>query len=196
VLVGGRGSNLEALIRAGVDVVQVVSHRPGVRALAVAAAAGIPAAVVDPARAASRAEWDRALCRQVEEIPCDGVIMAGFLRQVGPPLLERYGERIVNVHPSLLPAFPGLHAVRQALAYGVKITGVTVHFVEAALDQGPIIAQEAVAVVPDDTEDTLTARVQQVEHRLLPAVVRDLDQGRIRRNGRRVWREESECAPW
>jgi phosphoribosylglycinamide formyltransferase-1 len=189
VLVGGRGSNLEALIRSGIDIVQVVSHRAGVGALAIAERAGIPGVALEPVHWPDRDRYDEAIAAQLEASGADGVVMAGFLRKIGPLLVDRYRDRIINIHPSLLPAFPGLHAIRQALRYGVKVTGATVHFVDEEIDHGPIIAQEAVAIYAGDTEESLTARVQAAEHRLLPEAVRALDLGRLRIDGRQVWGE-------
>ena len=180
VMVGGTGSNLHALIESGVQVAHVVSHRHGVGALEIAERAGVPATVVDPAAFSDRAAFDRAVLDALNKAPVDGVVMAGFLRKVGPDVVRRYAGRLINLHPSLLPAFPGLRAVRQALVYGVKITGVTVHYVTDELDAGPIIAQEPVRVEERDTEDSLSARIHAVEHRLLPAVVRQLERDGFR----------------
>jgi phosphoribosylglycinamide formyltransferase-1 len=175
VMVGGTGSNLKALLDAGVEVVHVVSHRAGVGALDIARDAGVPATVVEPGDYEDREAFDAAVLAALDRIPVDGVVMAGFLRKIGPTVVRRYAGRMINLHPSLLPAFPGLHAARQALRHGVKVTGVTVHYVTEDLDAGPIIAQEAVPVEADDGEDTLMARLHAVEHRLLPAVVRRLE---------------------
>lgn len=179
VLVGGRGSNLAALLRAGIDVGLVVSHRAGVGALEVARAGAVPATVLEPKAFVDRAAYDRALLRVLEASGVDGVVLAGFLRILGPEVVDAYAGRLLNVHPSLLPAFPGLHAPRQALAAGVRVTGTTVHFVDRGMDTGPIIAQVPVPVWPEDTEATLTARIQAVEHRLLPRVVRLVEAGEV-----------------
>lgn len=179
VLVGGRGSNLAALLAAGIDVRLVVSHRAGVGALDVARSAAVPARVLEPAGFADRAAYDRTLAEILASAGVDGVVLAGFLRILGPTVVDAYPGRLLNVHPSLLPAFPGLHAPRQALAAGVRVTGATVHFVDHGMDTGPIIAQAPVPVWPDDTEATLTARIQSVEHRLLPLVVRLVERGEV-----------------
>ncbi|MDA8200431.1 MAG: phosphoribosylglycinamide formyltransferase [Thermaerobacter sp.] len=190
VLVGGRGSNLAALLDAGLDVGLVVSHRAEVGALDIAARAGVPARVLLPRAGRGPLAYDRELASWLGEAHIDAVVAAGYLRILRAPVIDRYPGRILNVHPSLLPAFAGLHAIEQTLAHGVKVTGVTVHLVDAGLDSGPIVAQQAVAVAPDDTPATLSARLQVVEHRLLPAAAWALDQGRLRVNGRHViWTE-------
>lgn len=192
VLVGGRGSNLAALLDAGLDVGLVVSHRAEVGALDIAARAGVPARVLLPRAGRGPLAYDRELASWLGEAHIDAVVAAGYLRILRAPVIDRYPGRILNVHPSLLPAFAGLHAIEQTLAHGVKVTGVTVHLVDAGLDSGPIVAQQAVAVAPDDTPATLSARLQVVEHRLLPAAAWALDQGRLRVNGRHVIWTESE----
>jgi phosphoribosylglycinamide formyltransferase-1 len=191
VLVSGHGSNLEALLEraapaAGFRVVLVASDRPGVRALEVAAAAGVPAEVVAFTAYADRADFDRALLTRVRAARPDVVCLAGFMRILGPDFVHAFPDRIVNTHPSLLPAFRGAHAVRDALAYGVRVTGCTVHLVDEQVDHGPILLQEPVQVLHGDDEDSLHARIKAVEHRLLPEAVRLLAQGRVVLAGRRA----------
>jgi formyltetrahydrofolate-dependent phosphoribosylglycinamide formyltransferase len=192
VLASGSGSNLQALIDDAAEpghparIVLVLTDRPGVRALERAAAAGIPGVVVDWSEHAERASFTTAVCDAVEASGAEAMVLAGFMRILGPEALRRFPDRILNVHPALLPAFPGAHAVSAALEHGVKVTGVTVHVVDEQVDHGPIVAQEAVPVLPDDTEDTLHARLQQVEHRLYPQVVRMLAEGRLEIDGRTV----------
>jgi phosphoribosylglycinamide formyltransferase-1 len=195
VLVSGGGTNLQSLLDAEAAgalrpaaVVGVVSNRPGVRALERAAAAGVAARVVDHREHPDRPAFDAALRREVEALGAEIVVLAGFMRVLTPAFLAGLEDRVVNVHPSLLPAFPGVRAQAQALHHGVKISGCTVHFVDAGLDTGAIIAQAAVPVLDDDTEETLQARILAEEHRLLPAAVADLAAGRLRREGRRVYR--------
>lgn len=192
VLVSGSGSNLGALLHACADpthparVAVVISNRPGVGALDKARAAGVPARV-EPHRAhADRAAYDAHLARCLQEHGVQWVCLAGFMRLVGPTLLDAFGGRVLNVHPALLPAFPGLHAQSQALQYGARITGATVHLVDAGMDTGPIVAQEAVPVRFDDDLPTLTARILAAEHRLYPEVLRAAVEGRIRVQGRSV----------
>lgn len=185
VLASGSGTNLQALLDAselGGDIVGVLSDRPDARALERAAACGVPAVAVplDDDRVA----WEAMLTDRVAALRPDLVVLAGFMRVLSGAFVRRWP--VVNIHPSLLPAFPGAHAVEDALAWGVKVAGVTVHFVDELVDHGPIIAQEAVAVQPADTVDTLHARLQQIEHRLLPAVVRDWCAGRLTSDGRHV----------
>ncbi|MGC8488658.1 MAG: phosphoribosylglycinamide formyltransferase [Clostridia bacterium] len=190
-LVGGTGSNLRALIAAGCPIALVVSHRPGVGALDIADAAGIPHIVLDPRQHSGREAYDAALLDVLREADIEALVLAGFLRILTAPVVRAYAGRAVNVHPSLLPAFQGLHAVRQALDYGVRVTGVTVHIVDEGLDSGPIIFQEALTVHPDDDEETLSERIHAIEHRLLPAAVRLLDQQHLSVIGRQVYiREE------
>jgi len=187
VLVSGAGSNLAALLDAHADpaygarVVGVVSDRPGAAALERARAAGVPTAVVALRDFPDRASWDRALTEAVGVFAPDTVVLAGFMKLVGAAFLDRFGGRTVNTHPALLPSFPGAHGVRDALAYGVKVSGCSVIVVDAGVDAGPIVAQEAVPVADDDDEETLHERIKVVERRLLVDVV-----GRIARDGLRV----------
>lgn len=191
VLVSGRGSNLQALIdaaaasRLGGRVVVVISNVAGAGGLERASGAGIPAVVQDH-RGRAREDHDRALLAHLREHGADLVCLAGYMRLLSPVLLRAYPGRVLNVHPSLLPAFPGLDAQRQAWAYGVKVSGATVHLVDEGLDTGPIVLQEAVAVADDDTPQTLAARILQAEHRIYPEAVRRLLSGRLRKEGRRL----------
>jgi phosphoribosylglycinamide formyltransferase-1 len=150
--------------------VLVLADRP-CNAIAFAADEGIQTLLVDPSLFDERALWDMAVARSLEASEVDLVVMAGFLRWLGTPVLDKYPGRILNVHPSLLPLFPGLHSIRDALDAGVRVTGVTVHEVDETRDGGPIIAQEAVQLLPGDDEDALLARVHAVEHRVLPRAV-------------------------
>ncbi|HUJ61873.1 MAG TPA: phosphoribosylglycinamide formyltransferase [Kofleriaceae bacterium] len=193
VLVSGAGTNLQALLDAEArgelapgEIAIVVSNRPGVPALARAAAAGKPAAVVDHRRYPDRASFEDELYEVLAARGVTGIVLAGFMRVLTARFVERFPQRIVNTHPSLLPAFPGVDAPAQAIAAGVKVSGVTVHFVDASLDAGPIIAQVAVPVLPDDDAAALHARIQREEHRLLPQVVQRLAAGRLVCEGRHV----------
>jgi phosphoribosylglycinamide formyltransferase-1 len=184
VLVSGSGSNLQALLDASADpaygarVVAVGADRDGIAGLDRAAAAGVPT-FVDVVRAyPTREDWDAALTTHVAEHKPDLVISAGFLKLVGAEFLAAFGDRYINTHNSLLPAFPGMHGPRDALAYGVRVAGATLFFVDAGVDTGPIIAQVAVPVHPDDTEDTLTERIKEAERRQLVESV-----GRLVREG-------------
>jgi phosphoribosylglycinamide formyltransferase 1 len=169
VLVSGSGTNLQALLDAELPVAAVASSRPGVKALERAAAAGVPAEAFELDAYPDRAARDLAMAGWLEEHGAELVVCAGYMHLLTPAFLERFP--CVNVHPSLLPDFPGAHAVEEALAAGVQETGVTVHFVDEGVDTGPVIAQERVAVEPGDTPDSLHRRLQAVEHRLLPEVV-------------------------
>lgn len=197
VLVSGRGSNLQAIldhIAAGqltaVEVAVVISNRAGAPALERAAMAGVPTLCLLQRDHADRAAHHAALARELHARGVDLVVTAGFNRVLDPGFLASFPDRIVNVHPSLLPAFAGtLHAPAEALAHGVKVSGCTVHLVDDTVDGGPIIAQTAVPVLDDDTEASLAARILAAEHRLLPAVLQWFGEGRIRREGRRVWLE-------
>ncbi|MDP8911007.1 MAG: phosphoribosylglycinamide formyltransferase [Actinomycetota bacterium] len=172
VLVSGSGTNLQALIDAGLPVAAVASNKSGVRALARAESAGIATRVFPLEDYAGREERDRAMAEWLDERRVELVVCAGYMHLLTPPFLERFPGRIINVHPSLLPAFPGAHAVDDALAAGVRETGTTVHVVDEGLDSGPILMQERVSVLDDDTRETLHARIQAVEHRLLPQAAR------------------------
>lgn len=192
VLASGRGSNLQALLDAAARpgyparVVIVVADRERAPALARAAAAGVPAVFLDPKSYEDRAAFDAALSERLQAAGVELVCLAGFMRILGPAFVRAWRGRVMNIHPALLPAFPGLHAQRQALDYGVKVTGATVHFVDEGVDTGPIILQAAVPVEPEDTEETLSARILAEEHRLYPEAVRLYAEGRLRIEGRRV----------
>ncbi len=187
VLVSGGGTNLQALLDApdlGGRVELVVADRAGAGGLDRARAGGIATAVVAPADHPDRAAWDGAVLAAVAAADPDLVVLAGFMRVLGPAFPRRFPT--LNVHPSLLPAFPGAGAVEQALAWGVKVTGCTVHLVDEQVDHGPVVAQEAVPVLPDDTAATLHARIRAVEHRLLPRCVALLCRDRVKVDGRHV----------
>lgn len=192
VLLSGSGSNLQALIdaiaagRLDARIAVVISNVPDALGLERARAQGLTAVVVTRHEAPSREAYD---ARVVEVLRTHGValvVLAGFMRLVTPVLLNAYPSRVVNVHPALLPAFPGLHAERQALTHGVRLTGVTVHFVDEETDHGPILAQAAVPIMPNDTEATLHARIQRQEHRLYPLAIQLIAEGRVRVEGRHV----------
>ena len=185
VLIRGSGSNLQALVDAGElggDLVLVVSDRPGAGGLARAARAGIPTATVALADHPDRQAWEQALIDAVAAAEPDLVVLAGFMKILTGAFVDRWPT--VNVHPSLLPAFPGARAPEEAIAWGVKVSGVTVHYVDEKVDHGPIIAQEAVPLEDGDTSDTLHARMQAVEHRLLPEAVALICAGRVTIDGR------------
>jgi phosphoribosylglycinamide formyltransferase-1 len=185
VLASGRGSNLRAIVDAidrgacAAEVVAVVSDKPDAAALAFAAERGIATSVVVPKAYADRSSWDAALAESVASFGPDLVVLAGFMRIVGASMIARFASRIVNVHPALLPSFPGAHGARDAINKGVRISGCTVHVVDAGVDTGPILAQAAVPVLPTDDEASLQARIQRCEHRLLPAVIDAISKGTI-----------------
>jgi phosphoribosylglycinamide formyltransferase-1 len=189
VLVSGSGTNLQALLDdpvCGPRIVLVLSARPDVGALDRATARGVETAVIEPKDFEDRTGFDVAVADLLRGRGIDVIVSAGYLRLLGPPVLDVYGGRWLNVHPSLLPAFPGMHGVSDALAYGVKVTGVTVFLVDEGTDTGPIVLQEPVEVRDDDDWDSLEARVHEVEHRLLPSATAALVEGRLRVEGRRV----------
>ena len=171
VLISGRGSNLQALLEAGVPVSAVISNRSDAKGLEVAAAHGIATRVIEHARFASREAFDAALEQEIERFQPRLVALAGFMRLLTPEFVAHYAGRLLNIHPSLLPAFPGLHTHERALAAGVKVHGCTVHFVTDALDHGPIVIQAAVPVRAADTADSLAARVLREEHVIYPRAV-------------------------
>lgn len=192
VLVSGTGSVMEALLRSSEDeafgarIAAVVSDRPGARALDIASDAGIATAVVAPGEFPDRATWDEALARTLEAFEPDLVVCAGFMRLLGAPVLTRWPGLIVNTHPALLPSYPGAHAVRDALAGGAKVTGCTVMLVDEGVDTGPILAQSAVDVRDNDTEESLHERIKAVERALVVDTV-----GRMVRDG---WSVEGRVA--
>ena len=196
VLVSGSGSNLQAIIDAAADpgysarVTVVISDRDGVRALDRAAAAGITTQVVPWADYPDRASFTDAVCDAAEAHGARALILAGFMRILAPNAIARFPMRIVNTHPALLPAFPGAHAIPEAIAHGVKLTGVTIHFVDEEVDHGPIITQVPVPIEPGDTEASLVARIQAEEHRLYTQVIDAFARGRLEVSGRSVtWKE-------
>jgi phosphoribosylglycinamide formyltransferase-1 len=174
VLVSGEGTNLQALIDAGLPIVAVAANRPAVNALARADAAGIPTAVFDVADHADREARDVALATWLKAQGVELLVLAGYMHLLRPRFFEVFGRRVVNTHSAPLPAFPGRHPIEDVLAAGVPETAATIHWVDEGIDTGPVIRAEAVPVEPGDTTDTLRARVQAVEHRLLPDVVREL----------------------
>jgi phosphoribosylglycinamide formyltransferase-1 len=191
VLASGRGSNLQALVDAqrrgelGGEIVVVLSNVEDAQALERARRAGIPAVFRDH-RGRKREEYDAEVASILRAHGVEVVCLAGYMRLLSPAFVHAFDGRILNVHPALLPAFPGLHAPRQALDHGAKVSGATVHLVDAGLDSGPIVLQEAVRVLSTDTEDALAARILEAEHRIYPRAVRALLEGRCRVEGRRV----------
>ena len=174
VLVSGEGTNLQALIDERLPIAAVASNRDGIRALDRAREAGIETRVFAADDYASRDDRDAAMAAWLAGRGVDLVVLAGYMHLLRPSFLERFPNRVVNVHPALLPAFPGAHPIEDQLAAGVRESGATVHLVDEGVDTGRVLAQERVAVAPDDTPESLRRRIQRVEHRLLPAVVRTL----------------------
>jgi len=192
VLISGRGSNLRSIIEATqsgllqAEIVTVISNRPKAEGLLHAEKAGIPRAVIPHGHYTDRETFEGAVVAHLRDSGADTIALAGFDRIVTGTLLRAFPDRVVNIHPALLPAFKGLHAQKQALDHGNKITGVTVHFVDEEMDHGPIIAQAAVAIEDDDTEATLAARILAEEHRLYPQVLQAMACGELQRTGRAV----------
>jgi phosphoribosylglycinamide formyltransferase-1 len=192
ILISGRGSNLQSILEAirhgslEATVSLVISNKADAAGLLRAREAGVEAIHLNPRDHSSRDGYDRAIAEALRRARVELVCLAGFMRLVGPPLLQAFPQRVLNIHPSLLPAFPGLDAPRQALEHGVRVAGATVHFVDEELDAGPIIAQAAVPVLDDDTEETLSARILVEEHRLYPAAIRTVLEGGYQFVGRRV----------
>lgn len=193
VMASGRGSNLQALLTAiaagacPVDVRLVISDRPQAKALDIARQAGVPHVhCLNPKEYSDRAAFDAACAGLIDRHGCHWVVLAGYMRLLSSPFVHRFRRRIVNIHPSLLPAFPGARAVEDALEHGVKVSGCTVHLVDEVLDGGPILAQAAVPVFDHDTKESLHARIQQEEHRLYAETIRRMAAGGFSVSGRRV----------
>lgn len=192
ILISGRGSNMQAIVRScaaeawPARVVAVISSRPDAPGLAFAAGHGIAAETVDAGAFARRDDFDAALAEAVDGFEPDLVVLAGFMRILGDAFVARYAGRLMNIHPSLLPAFPGLHTHARALEAGCAVAGATVHFVTPTLDHGPIVAQAVVPVRADDSAQSLAARVLEQEHRLYPMAVRWFVEGRLQVDGLRV----------
>ena len=188
ILISGRGSNMQALLEARLpaEISAVISNEPGAKGLEIARGLGVRTRVVHHRDFADRAAFDRALMDAIDEHDPHLVVLAGFMRILTPAFLARFEGKVINIHPSLLPAYQGVHTHRRALHDGVRIHGCTVHFVTPDLDSGPIIVQAAVPVLPQDTEQTLAARVLEQEHRVLPQAVRWFFDGRLQLAGNQV----------
>jgi phosphoribosylglycinamide formyltransferase-1 len=193
VLVSGQGTNLQALLDAQVAgriapaiIGVVISNKPGVPALERAAKAGVPSLVIE--HGSDRVAFEDKLHAALVEHAVDAIVLAGFMRVLTSTFVDKWREKIINTHPSLLPAFPGANAAQQAIAHGAKVSGMTIHFVDGSLDGGPIIAQEPVPVFDQDDANALQARIQLREHQMLPEVVRDLARGELSCKGRLVVR--------
>ncbi len=190
ILCSGRGSDLQSIIdsiqrgelQAEIEV--VITDKPNVQALDRAAKAGIKNICVDRKNFSSREDFEKEILKNLSEI--DLVILAGFMRILSPEFVKKFSGRLMNIHPSLLPSFPGAHAHRDVLAYGVKVSGCTVHFVDEGTDSGPIILQSAVEVLDDDTEETLSARVLEQEHKIYPQAIKLFVEGKLKIEGRKV----------
>ena len=191
VLASGRGSDFQALVDArdrgelGAEIALLVCNVPGAPVVARAEKAGVPVAVIDH-KGKTRQQFEEEAAAALRERGVELVVFAGFMRLVTPYFVSQFPNRILNIHPSLLPAFAGAHGIRDALAHGVKVSGLTIHFVDASLDGGPIVLQKAVPVTDDDSEETLAARVLEWEHVMLPLAVRLLAEGRVTISGRKV----------
>jgi phosphoribosylglycinamide formyltransferase-1 len=192
VLASGRGSNLQAImdaVKAGklnVKIAVVVSDKKEAQALERARQWGMSAVHLSPKDYSTRESYDSAVVKILQEYAVDLVVLAGYMRIITSALIAPYRNRVMNVHPSLLPSFPGLHSQRQALEHGVKVTGATVHFVDEQVDHGPIILQAAVPVLDTDTEETLSARILEQEHQIYPLAIQWFAEGRLKMMGRRV----------
>lgn len=191
VLASGRGSNLEALLKScdksknGARIAVVLTDNPKAKALTIAQEYNVPAFFVDP-KACSKAEFNQSLVSRLKTYDVDLVVLAGYMRILDSGFIQAFSGKVINIHPSLLPAFPGLNAQRQALTSGVKYSGCTVHYVDEGMDTGPIIAQAVVPVLPEDTEEELAQRILAEEHILLPKVVDWIAEGKVRLQGRKV----------
>ena len=192
VLASGSGSNLQAIIdrcqdgRLTAEIAVVISNNPDAWALERARQANIPAYCINHRDFSAREDFDTALVAALREAGVELVVLAGFMRIIGEVMLDAFPQRIINIHPALLPAFPGLHVQQQALDYGARFSGCTVHLVDGGVDTGPIVIQAVVPVLPDDTADTLAARILEQEHQIYPRAIQLFAEGRIRIDGRTV----------
>lgn len=197
VLASGSGSNFQALVDAinvegsAARIELLVCNVPGAKVIERAQKANVEARVIDHKTFASREDFDRAIAEAINSHHIELVVLAGYMRLVTPTFLNAFPGRVINIHPALLPSFPGMHAVRQAIEKGVRVTGVTVHFVDEGTDTGPIIAQAVVPVLPTDDEASLGSRVHAEEHRIYPRVVQAIARGHVTLEGRRVMLQES-----
>jgi len=192
VLASGRGSNFQAVIDAitrgdlPASCCGLITDNPGAYSIVRAEKAGIPVYIVDYTVYPAKEAYEKALCRGMEELSADLYVLAGYMRILGGGIVRHFHGRLMNIHPALLPGFPGLHAQRQALGYGVKVSGCTVHFVDEEMDSGPVIVQACVPVEEEDDEETLSARILAMEHRCLPKAIRLFCEDRLIIDGRRV----------
>lgn len=200
ILASGAGTNAQAIIdkiEAGVldaEIVLLIANRPGAPVLDRAERRGIPALLIDHTLYADRESFDLAMLRPLAASRCELVVLAGYMRLLSARFLNEYRDRIINIHPALLPSFPGLRGAADALAYGVKLTGPSVHFVEKEMDRGPLIIQGAVPCDASDDLESLSRKIRGVEHRIYPQAIQWLAQGRIRREGRRVFLADADVA--
>lgn len=192
VFVSGSGSNLQAIIDASIpsiEIALVFSNNPDAYALKRAGKHGIPTLVVNHRDFKSREEFETEILKHLEPLGIELIVLAGFMRILSPLLVREYNNRMINLHPALLPSFPGIHAARQAIDAGVKFTGCTVHFVDEGVDSGPIILQAVVPVLDEDDEDSLLRKIHEEEHRIYPEAIKLISEGKIRIEGRRVLRK-------
>lgn len=192
VLVSGRGSNLQSIIdhieegKLSAKIMVVISDKENAYALERAKKHGIPAVFINPAEYSSKEDFEKAIGDELEKREVELICLAGFMRILSPYFVNRFRNRIINIHPALLPSFPGLHAQRQAVDYGVKLAGCTVHFVDESVDGGPVIIQAVVPVFDDDTDETLSERILRYEHKIYPMAIKLIAEGRVKLEGRKV----------
>jgi len=192
VLASGSGTNLQAIIdrcmdgRLAAEIAVVITNNPGAGALERASRAGVPTFCINHRDFSQREDFDKAVVKALQDAGVELVVLAGFMRIITPTFIEAFPERIINIHPALLPAFPGLHVQQQALDYGARFSGCTVHLVDGGVDTGPIIMQAVVPILADDDADTLAARILEQEHRIYPRAIQLIAEGRVHINGRQV----------
>ena len=185
IFASGNGSNFQVIVERAQQenwpepISLLICDQPGAKVLKRAEKLNVPYYLLQPKQFLSKTAYEKAILTYLKQYQIDWIVLAGYMRLIGPTILDEYEGRIVNIHPSLLPAFPGLNAIEKAFSYPVKISGVTIHFVDEGMDTGPIIAQEAVSIDEQDTLESFQAKIQQVEHRLYPEVIFQLIQGKI-----------------